>query len=975
MIGETISHYKILEKLGEGGMGVVYRARDTKLDRDVAIKLLPPHLSSNPETVKRFIHEAKAASALNHSAIGVIHEIDETEDGQTFIAMALYEGGTLREKIDSGDLTGEEAVTIASQIASGLARAHEKGIIHRDIKPQNILLTRDGEAKIIDFGLAKLAGRTKLTRDGSTLGTAAYMSPEQARGEEVDNRSDIFSLGTILYEMLAGEPPFTGEHEAAVLYGIVHEEPKPLSLYRSDIPVKMQRIVNKTLDKDPNKRYQSTGDVLADLNACKNESKHGWSGEEQDPATSGTLHASTGRWRIAALALAVVSVAVVAWYVQRHYRAVSPDNDFALAVVDFRDLANPDDVTRSAGIAGLLHVGLVEGSPCRVVSPQLLYDRRRRLFGDGRGPIEEGQSLEVARECGATLLLSGQIFISGESPYVIWQLVDTKSGKSIDARRIEGQNLATLADEIIIEVLPLLARACEVNEPAQPPPVSEMTTASPEAYEHYVVGKLASETRQFHKARPEFEQAIALDSTFALAYYELSKIHAYILIGAGQRELTRAFAEKAWKYRSKLNVKDLLRLEAWREQLNDRVQHALEIYRDMLLRWPDDKELLKELGLRYTFYWYFIEAIEVSLQGSSYYPDEFEFVHRTASCLSFLGRQREALELLNLYAEQHQDNARVWIGIASRYLEMALPDSAEIAARRAREIDGSNLYGQGIILDCEYYRGNLEGAIEGNERALTSDDLLAGQRISALVNVLYHPSLPILYMEDGQFGKALECFERARPYGSDTGDEIFIDNHRNRLLLRMGRATEVLRWAREVPNRTDIPRRLSNSANVEVRALVALDSLKTARSVFAEIVAADPLFGRAHLFPQDMLRTEIALAEGDPETALTALHDIKRRGMLYSAGLWYIEWREALARAHRIAGRLDEAAAVHEKMLRDLRGHFISHYELGQIYEEMGRTAEAARQYEIFLEKWKDADEGLPQPEDARRRLTSLTSH
>jgi len=271
MIGRTISHYEILEKLGEGGMGVVYKARDTKLGREVAIKFLPPHMSADKEARKRFIQEAKSASAIDHNHICTIYEIDETDDGSTFIVMAFYEGETLRERIDRGGIAIDEALEIISQAAAGLAKAHGKGIVHRDIKPQNILLTRDGEVKIIDFGLAKLAGRTRLTREGSTLGTAAYMSPEQARGEEVDHRSDIFSLGAILYEMLVGRSPFIGEHEAAMLYEIVHEEQEPLPDSVSAACPGIQEVVDGALAKDPEERYQQVGDLRADLQSLKGD--------------------------------------------------------------------------------------------------------------------------------------------------------------------------------------------------------------------------------------------------------------------------------------------------------------------------------------------------------------------------------------------------------------------------------------------------------------------------------------------------------------------------------------------------------------------------------------------------------------------------------------------------------------------------------------------------------------------------------
>jgi serine/threonine protein kinase len=390
MIGNTISHYNILEKLGEGGMGVVYRAHDTKLDREVAIKFLPPHLSADPEAVKRFVHEAKTASALNHSAIGVIHEIDEIEDGQTFIVMAYYEGGTLRERLDSGSLTTDEAVVIASQVASGLSRAHEKGIVHRDIKPQNILLTRDGEAKIIDFGLAKLAGRTKLTRDGSTLGTAAYMSPEQARGEEVDHRSDIFSLGTILYEMLTGEPPFKGEHEAAMLYGIVHEEPKAISERCEDIPEKLCAVVDRTLEKESEKRYQNASELKNDLRSLM-----GINSTASSNIDSRMKKPSGRRWMIAAGI--VIIAAVLAFTLRDRFGTGTVQaKELSLAVIDFRDIASPDDLSLSTGLTALIEVGLYESSPMRIISSDLIYDLRRRLFGSGRGLIESDQVLEVA---------------------------------------------------------------------------------------------------------------------------------------------------------------------------------------------------------------------------------------------------------------------------------------------------------------------------------------------------------------------------------------------------------------------------------------------------------------------------------------------------------------------------------------------------------------------------------------------------
>ena len=256
--------YKIIEILGRGGMGIIYKAEDVKLKRNVALKFLPPELMRDDEAKERFVLEAQAAAALSHPNICTIHEIHE-EEGKSFIAMEYIEGQTLRENIKRGPLGINEALDIAIQVAEGLKEAHKKGIIHRDIKSANIMVTDKGQAKIMDFGLAKVKGGSLLTREGTTLGTVAYMSPEQARGQDVDHRSDIWSLGVVIYEMLCGQLPFTGDHEASILYSVVHEEPKPLKAVKSDIPTELQHIINHALKKKPESRYSSTGEILNDL--------------------------------------------------------------------------------------------------------------------------------------------------------------------------------------------------------------------------------------------------------------------------------------------------------------------------------------------------------------------------------------------------------------------------------------------------------------------------------------------------------------------------------------------------------------------------------------------------------------------------------------------------------------------------------------------------------------------------------------
>ncbi len=269
MIGTMISHYKILEKLGEGGMGVVYKAQDTKLDRTVALKFLPDHVSVGSGELERFVQEAKAAAGLNHPNICTIYGIEEA-DQKHFIAMEFVDGQMLQEKKSS--LPMKQALDIGIQIAEGLAAAHEKGIVHRDIKPENIMIRKDGRVQIMDFGLAKLRGASRLTKEGSTVGTAGYMSPEQVQGQETDHRSDIFSLGVLLYEMLTGQAPFKGVHETAITYEIVNVDSPPMSAFKPEIPPELDAIVLECLEKDQRERSQSASQVAVDLKRYKRES-------------------------------------------------------------------------------------------------------------------------------------------------------------------------------------------------------------------------------------------------------------------------------------------------------------------------------------------------------------------------------------------------------------------------------------------------------------------------------------------------------------------------------------------------------------------------------------------------------------------------------------------------------------------------------------------------------------------------------
>ena len=303
MIGTVISHYRITEKVGEGGMGVVYKAEDTKLKRLVALKFLRADALEDDEQKERFLREAQAAASLIHPNVCVIHEIDESE-GSPFIVMELVEGQTVKAKLKERPLKLGEALDIAIQTTQGLQAAHEKNVVHRDIKSANLMVTPQGQVKIMDFGLARLSDRTQLTKEHSRLGTPAYMSPEQVRGEKVDRRSDIWSLGVVIYEMVAGRMPFAGEVEAAVTYSILNAKPEPLTALRTDVPVPLDRIVEKALAKTADERYQHVEELLVDLRGLRKQS--------QPAGPSAAAPGNRAAWYVAAAASVVAVVAVAA---------------------------------------------------------------------------------------------------------------------------------------------------------------------------------------------------------------------------------------------------------------------------------------------------------------------------------------------------------------------------------------------------------------------------------------------------------------------------------------------------------------------------------------------------------------------------------------------------------------------------------------------------------------------------------------
>jgi TolB-like protein/Tfp pilus assembly protein PilF/predicted Ser/Thr protein kinase len=542
MLGQTISHYRILRKLGSGGMGVVYEAEDTKLGRHVALKFLPEELGQDEQALERFQREARAASVLNHPNICTLYEIDQAE-GQHFIAMELLEGQTLQQRIAGKPLDSETLFELTMQIASALEAAHGKGIVHRDIKPANIFVTTLGQAKVLDFGLAKLTSagpeaandptmtaERNLTTPGQAMGTVAYMSPEQVEGKELDARSDLFSFGAVLYEMATGRQAFSGSTTGIIFNSIIEKNPAAASRVNPELPAKLEEIIGKALEKDREVRYQHAGDVRADLKRLRRDTSSG--------TAAAKAAAPAAWWRRKSVVVAVAAVLLLTvGAIGAHYWSMNRNQAIgSVAVLPFTGSSSDQGIDfLQEGISEGITDALSQMPNLKVMASSSVF----RYKGKDGDPQQAGKDLKV------DAVLTGRMVRSGDTLAVRAELVNVADGSQIWGERYNEKmaDISALQQQIVRDISSKLQLKLSGNEKER---LARRPTENAEAYKFYLLGRQEMDKWTdpgWKKAAEYFKQAVDQDPNYAAAYAGLSE--AYVLLGYAVDAPTKEAYEKA----------------------------------------------------------------------------------------------------------------------------------------------------------------------------------------------------------------------------------------------------------------------------------------------------------------------------------------------------------------------------------------------------------------------------------------------
>jgi len=979
--GTFAGRYHIIDDLGKGGMGNVYKALDTKINEKVALKILNPKIADNKKNMDRFRNELKITRGISHRNICRLYDLGEAE-GLSFISMEYVSGEDLKKLIRRiGYLTPGKAVFIIRQICEGLVEAHSSGVLHRDLKPQNIMIDKEGNARIMDFGIARSGKTEGITAAGVIMGTPEYMSPEQVEGKELDQRSDIYSLGIILYEMLTGRVPFDGSTPLSVAIKQKTEKPQDPRKFNAQIPDDISNMILRCLEKDRDKRYQKTGDILEEIRDIEKELPKTDRILPKRKTKSGEITVKLNLKKIflpAVIALIVVMIGLASWkfFFNKKSGFLVPGKP-SMAVMHFENNTGNSDLEHwEKALSDLLISDLSQSRFLKVLNAERLYDILQELNLLTAASYSSKNLKNVASRGEVRYILVGKMTMAGETIRLNTSLQDVVSGEIIGAQQVEGEGegaLFNLVDEITTKIKEDFKISGSDIASDIDAKIQNITSNSIEAIQYYQEGLKHHYNAEYDKSIPLMELTIAIDPEFAMAYRTLSIGYSNL----GLVTEARKHMQKAFELSDRVSDRERYYIlgEYYRDSDNT-MDKAIDAYSKLLELYPDDHIGNNNLGLLYSSLERMDEAKEkfsVNIKNRSH--NYFSYSNM-ASVLMAEGNFEKAAKVLEGFLNNISDHPRVRDNLAWVYLKQEKYDLALKEAEAAKAVDPDGIEYFNIKGTVDFARGKYKDAENKYLKLLETNQPTAYYQARM--------TLCSLYMFQGKFSDAIDQLNQGIELADMLGEKVWLQNLYSSMAvieIQRGKLDNAMRACKKVEDiALESGKTEQKKGALLCKGLVFLkqklweDAQKQADELKVLIEASlNPKEVRYYYYLDGILQSgkqNFTEAVKSFDAALSMmLSEDKMRAMVY----------EAKAEVLFLAGDLDGARDIYEKKIsRTLSGpdnayyYAKSIYMLGRIFQQLGIKNKARRNYDKFLKLWENADSDLPELQDARRQLSTL---